>query len=231
MRANPNQFTDADSIVLHEVLVYSTIEMIRALHLKKRALQDSFSGKNYKGPHLLADSLQTADSRSFQNMLGGFGAAGARNNNTYSACGNAMSLGDEDTSGSPGSPQSAFGGRDGASGGSAESANGACEYEHSGCYCCPYYDDGSSRSNPVKVTARREADGTAYCKRPGCGAWLSADGTKRNIGNIARMAQQRKIAKPVLMLRTTPKLGKTHEAVRTNVASGVGKKALVGSVH
>lgn len=92
-------------------------------------------------------------------------------------------------------PQSPFGGQDRESAreNSSEGAI-ACDYVHTGCYCCPYNDDGSSRGNLMKVIARRETDGKAYCKRPGCGAWLSADGLDKNIGNIARRAQKRKVA-------------------------------------
>lgn len=68
------------------------------------------------------------------------------------------------------------------------SENGECEYRGTFCYCCPYNDNGSKRGAPMEVTICREANGIAYCKRQGCGAWLSADGRSYK-GNIARKAE------------------------------------------
>jgi hypothetical protein len=107
MRANGDRFTDDDSIVLHELLVYSTIEMMRALHLQATEpgiKSDSF----YSAEYLDIAYLQSLDASSFQNMLGGFGADGARNNRTYSACGLAISPGETGNFGE--NPQHAFGG-------------------------------------------------------------------------------------------------------------------------
>ena len=89
MRAAVNEFVDDDAVVLHELLVYSTIEMMRALHLQEQNLQESGEGDI----HLLAAVLESADAASFQNMMGGFGADGARNGRTYSACGLKINLG------------------------------------------------------------------------------------------------------------------------------------------
>ncbi|HTB48668.1 MAG TPA: hypothetical protein VK712_01150 [Verrucomicrobiae bacterium] len=105
MRSNGDRFTDDDSIVLHELLVYSTIEMMRALHLRAAqtgAKINSPSSATY--PDIAY--LQSLDSAAFQNALGGFGADGARNNRTYSACGLAISLGEGEN------PQAVFGGKD-----------------------------------------------------------------------------------------------------------------------
>jgi hypothetical protein len=90
MRANADRFTDDDSVVLHELLVYSTIEMMRALHLQEQALQ-----QGYANVYVLPGLLQSADALSFQYMLGGFGADGALNGRVYSACGNEIELGGE----------------------------------------------------------------------------------------------------------------------------------------
>lgn len=103
MRANKNEFTDGDSVVLHELLVYSTIEMMRALHLKEakynyRDTNHAQSGDMY---------IRSLDTLSFQGVLSSFGAVGARNNRTYSACGLSISLGIDDEGESP---QTAFGG-------------------------------------------------------------------------------------------------------------------------
>jgi hypothetical protein len=103
MRANADQFTDDDAVVLHELLVYSTIEMMRALHLKK---SETFS-ITYERVETTPNYLQTTNDALFLNMLSGFGAEGAKNNRTYSACGLAISLGDK---GSKDGPQFAFGG-------------------------------------------------------------------------------------------------------------------------
>lgn len=98
MRTHEQQFTDDDMIVLHELLVYSTIEMMRALHTGATEQSN-------------AANLQLLNQTAFQNMLAGFGAEGAINNRTYSACGLSISPGDRNNL--DGSPQSAFGGADG----------------------------------------------------------------------------------------------------------------------
>lgn len=112
MRANANRFTNDDSIVLHELLVYSTIEMLRALHLREIDLE-----RGYDTTHLSAEYLQAADASSFQNMLGGFGADGAQQNRIYSACGIKIKLGDNGLEDILDplhllSPQDVFGGQD-----------------------------------------------------------------------------------------------------------------------
>jgi hypothetical protein len=101
MRASGERFTDDDSAVLHELLVYSTIEMMRALHLGN-------TGSNLEAVH-----LQSVNPSLFQNMLSGFGADGAKNNRMYSACGLSIGLGN--SSGKEKGPQAAFGGVDEAS--------------------------------------------------------------------------------------------------------------------
>lgn len=109
MRANGDRFTDDDSVVLHELLVYSTIEMMRSLHLRAtepRARNGGFYGAGIG--HVDIVYLQSLDSSSFQEVLGGFGAEGALNNRGYSACGLEISPGE--TNGSDKSPQRIFGG-------------------------------------------------------------------------------------------------------------------------
>lgn len=108
MRANRSEFTDDDSVVLHELLVYSTIEMMRALSLNKKALDEGMVQNS--GTRLDLASLQHVNSSDFQSMLSGFGADGARNNRVYSACGLSIALGDGVDG--MGGPQSAFGGAD-----------------------------------------------------------------------------------------------------------------------
>jgi hypothetical protein len=100
MRAMPEQFTDDDTVVLHELLVYSTIEMMRALHLDRIVRNNDGASQAY---------LQAADGASFQDLLSNFGADGARNNRGYSACGLAIAAGELNPDGSP---QSVFGGLD-----------------------------------------------------------------------------------------------------------------------
>jgi hypothetical protein len=107
MRANEHQFTDDDMVVMHELLVFSTIEMMRAFHLKKTAPVDR-GGYTNRARELDLIHLQTMNAESFQKALSNFGVDGARNNRTYSACGLSISLGEAMTEGE--SPQSAFGG-------------------------------------------------------------------------------------------------------------------------
>ncbi|HSW79634.1 MAG TPA: hypothetical protein VLG47_02555, partial [Candidatus Saccharimonadales bacterium] len=114
MKANIDQFSDDDSIVLHELLVYSTIEMMRALHLNEMTLLSNNTISGQRIVQISPDFLYAADASSFQNMLGGFGAKGAKSNRVYSACGLEVSLGDDgNNSDENGNPQSAYGGVDG----------------------------------------------------------------------------------------------------------------------
>ncbi len=102
MLRNMNSFTSDDSIVLHELLVYSTIEMMRSLHLGTTSNVYNTFSESYT-----ADEISELDEGAFQNILGGFGADGANSNRTYSACGLSISAGGE------GNPQGAFGDIDG----------------------------------------------------------------------------------------------------------------------
>jgi hypothetical protein len=106
MQSNSEHFTDDDSIVLHELLVYSTIEMMRALHLQATK-PGANSNSLFNTDYLDVAHIQSLDSASFQSMLGGFGGEGAQHNRTYSACGLAISLGEMDNLTE--SPQRAFG--------------------------------------------------------------------------------------------------------------------------
>lgn len=108
MRANREQFSDDDSVVLHELLVYSTIEMMRALHLAKIEPQPHHPD----GGRFAASHLQSVNPSLFQSMLGNFGADGAINNRVYSACGLSISLGEDKIFGGIENPQSVFGGID-----------------------------------------------------------------------------------------------------------------------
>jgi hypothetical protein len=120
MRANPDQFTNDDSVVLHELLVYSTIEMMRALHLKETDLYHQPMGTESNDTEWVAAQLQAASDLSFQDILSGAGANGAKHNRTYSACGLSISLGGNGFDNDPlhpkneeeESPQAAFGGQD-----------------------------------------------------------------------------------------------------------------------
>lgn len=95
MKADKNQFDREDMAVIHDLLVYSTIEMMRALHLRKvePAMHETSVYQCVRQFDNM--DLQYLDAQTFQNMLSGFGADGAQNNRTYSACGLAISLGDE----------------------------------------------------------------------------------------------------------------------------------------
>lgn len=105
MRADGG-FTGDDSIVLHELLVYSTIEMMRALHLKK-----DIAGQDCRYANHDAGYLQLAGA-SFQSALSDLGADGARSNRVYSACGLSITLGKDGQGGNGDKPQAAFGGVD-----------------------------------------------------------------------------------------------------------------------
>ncbi len=107
MRVNESRFTDDDMVVVHELLVYSAIEMMRALHLDNKVTgQDDDS---YRVSGFSAGYIQTLDAQSFQNAMTIYAADGAANNRVYSACGLSISLGD----GRNGSVQEAFSGVDG----------------------------------------------------------------------------------------------------------------------
>lgn len=110
MRADESKFTDDDMIVIHELLVYSAIEMMRALHLEKNTQAFREAGAHQNQESDLAYIQTIINSGSFQEALSNFGAVGAMSHRTYFACGLSISLGGEDDPND--SPQSAFGGLD-----------------------------------------------------------------------------------------------------------------------
>jgi hypothetical protein len=132
MRADGSQFNSDDSVVLHELLVYSAIEMMRALHLKKTAVDHADRTIQIADAYLNPDYLQSISSSSFQNILGSFGAEGARSGRTYSACGLSISLGDSNIN-PDASPQKAYGGV-----GESEEASGGAEDKYGSLtFKCP----------------------------------------------------------------------------------------------
>lgn len=139
MRADKHEFTDNDAAVLHELLVYSTIEMMRAFHLENKYTRNCrmhANGGSIKSvnvpPQLFNPSL-------FQAMLGGFGAIGAQNGRAYSACGLAISAGEErDTE----TPQDVFAGVDASNESSRDNTSNTdsddadCEFTSKQCPEC-----------------------------------------------------------------------------------------------
>jgi len=101
MRADQTRFTDDDMIVIHELLVYSTIEMMRALLV---------SGKTELPDDLAVGMRHNRYQVPIAQILSNFGADGAKHNRIYSACGLAISPGSEDVNGQN-NPQNVFGGR------------------------------------------------------------------------------------------------------------------------
>ena len=206
MRANKDQFTDDDFITLHELLVYSTIEMMRALHVKKLDA-DANSQYTDDAAHLSA-LLHAADSSSFQNLLGGFGAEGARNNRTYSACGLSISLGDDDPETNP---QTAFGGLDGASAKPENKAGwqwkrGICQVK-----ACP--SPKPTEVGPCSVCRRCQAEFDA-----------GRDPTRGSVAPVVEPAKP-KATGPLTWEQAFGIKPKTI----ASVGAEVGKRALVGS--
>jgi hypothetical protein len=156
MRANETRFTDDDMVVIHELLVFSTIEMMRAIHLEKTQRSQSSSYINHNEDLGIAHFLATADHESFQKALSSFGAYGAINNRTYSACGLSISLGGED--GTDDSPQSVFGGlsRDKLS--SYGNKDDDCEFVSKKCPMC------GAKNVKTKVTKTR-ISGSCGCSK------------------------------------------------------------------
>ncbi|HEX7633325.1 MAG TPA: hypothetical protein VF401_03295, partial [Candidatus Saccharimonadales bacterium] len=104
MRANEQQFTDEDMIVLHELLVYSAIEMMRALHIERtEAAAAGHDMSSYQVRDPLLEMLHQ-NPAIFQNALGDFAAEGAKANRSYSACGLSISVGSD-----PSNPDSSGG--------------------------------------------------------------------------------------------------------------------------
>ncbi len=108
MRADGDRFTDDDMVVIHELLVFSSIEMMRAFHLESEGLLkadiDAYSGREAS----LAEIQATMNSELFQQALSNFGVEGAIHNRIYSACGLSISLGGENDISN--NPQAVFGG-------------------------------------------------------------------------------------------------------------------------
>ncbi|MDB5184926.1 MAG: hypothetical protein JWN38_734 [Candidatus Saccharibacteria bacterium] len=105
MCANEQKFNDEDMAVLHDLLVYSTIEMMRALHLDKKRI----AGHTEQRTPSSVAYLQSLDAVAFQHTLGDFAAAGAQNNRVYSACGLSIAVGEAAAIGE----QGVFGGTEG----------------------------------------------------------------------------------------------------------------------
>ena len=187
MQTKQDEFTDDDSIVLHELLVYSTIEMMRALYLKEAESSLVSTNSTYDNSYLNVSYLQSMSVASFQEALSNFGAEGAKNGRTYSACGLSISAGKDNNDKNP---QKTFGGADSNNISDSDPMdNTECEYSGTFCYCCPYDSDGTPLSSPVEVTARRNKDGVASCLRSGCGATLDKNG-KGNKGRIYEKAMR-----------------------------------------
>ncbi len=115
MQANGDKFSDSDFRVMHELLVYSTIEALRAQHARKEASSTyEYSDESIELPDMQTELVQSEKLHNIQSMLSDFGAEGARNNRVYSACGLSISPGNnkEGDADMPGSPQSAFASHD-----------------------------------------------------------------------------------------------------------------------
>lgn len=83
MSKNSNVFSEADATVLHEMLVYSTIEMIRSLHV----------GQANSGA--VASDIMSSGSDSFYQALSSYGSTGASKGRSYQACGLEIGLGND----------------------------------------------------------------------------------------------------------------------------------------
>jgi hypothetical protein len=169
MKANENKFTDDDAVVLHELLVYSTIEMMRALHLKAKTKPLTDVVQVAQGVDLPEVAyFQSLGPAAFQRELGGFAAEGARNNRTVSACGTSISVGGQDKDNIPGSlsdnPQNAFGGVDSATNSEATTASNESDDFGPLKFKCP---KGHWNKRP---RAKSSADFLTNCKT--CGTSL-----------------------------------------------------------
>lgn len=100
LRANASRFTDEDMAIVHDMLVYSTIEMIRSFYLSNSSHTNT-SANNIPESRLLGslppELLYVA--------LSDYAVTGAINLRVYSACGLSISLGE-----SAWNPQAAFSG-------------------------------------------------------------------------------------------------------------------------
>lgn len=107
-------FDDDDMTVMHELLVYSTIEMMRAVYLRTVNIFAGNSGEVRGSCHSLDPrNMQNLSAQAFQHALGGFGAEGARNNRPVFACGLSISPGKENpVRVGEGDSQKAYGGVD-----------------------------------------------------------------------------------------------------------------------
>jgi hypothetical protein len=77
-----------------------------------------------------------------------------------------------------------------------EVTSGVCLITTENCYCCAYNIDGTARQEKLTVVAVIDEQGTAWCMRDGCRAWLSKDGLAKDEGFIARRAAEREKVTP-----------------------------------
>jgi hypothetical protein len=180
---NSEAFTSESARAMKKLIQYARIERLREKLPHFIARETATTHESYivpVDPYLADEALHQQVANNVH--------SGVMAGRTYSGCvGLTLRQQSENTSESTArSPQEAYGGR-GQSGESGVSL--ACEYVHDGCYCCGFNEDGMPRSSRMKVHARRDKKGDAYCLRPKCNAWLSADGKNSNIGDIARKAK------------------------------------------
>jgi hypothetical protein len=65
-----------------------------------------------------------------------------------------------------------------------------CDIITSSCYCCGYNRDGTKRKSPLRVVAVIDQFETIYCRRDGCGAYMTKGGKIKEKGRIARRGER-----------------------------------------
>jgi hypothetical protein len=206
--ANSSRFTTDDALFMENVVRYACAEELWNILLGKNNQSEVVGAAQYAavsaGGALPAEVVMQLHTRAADRVR--TGAAAGRSGN--GCAGSRFGISPEEQEALSGDnelgQQDIFGGALSKESGSESSESDAarCEYQHSGCYCCPYDSNGNPLSEPVVVTAQRRGyngNTLAVCLRPGCGAALLTINTpgkkSRTVvlsrGGIYRMAQQR----------------------------------------
>lgn len=173
---NRQAFDDASGRMVEAAVRYAVVEQLRK-GLKQFVNPDAESRRDEAEVEHMITVSSGADLMQINQLLARNINAGAEAGRSYGGCSNLdMSrMAEQSSSGGGKDSQDVFGGNANEQGSSSE--GGACDYFHSGCYCCPYNDDGRPLGRTLTVKARRDKNGTARCLRRGCGAELSGSGS------------------------------------------------------
>jgi len=176
---------DPDVFVKATELLHDTVDA----RLIRRAIKEDRSiDARVFGPEAAANIEQGRQKYDQGDIQGAEEAAEkAIETSTSSSCPSAREKSDSSKSGSKGDEKK--GEQD-----KSQQNSELCDIVTTSCYCCRYNRDGTKRKSPLRVIAVIDQFETIYCRRDGCGAYMTKGGKIKEKGWIAkrgeRLAQQ-----------------------------------------